>query len=121
MAVTHAVATRNGLADNVVDQLNNGFVKFVTSGDVEVATCGLGATAFGAASSGIATANAISDDTSATGGTIAKVEIQTSAPTSIIFGSVTATSGGGDFEITSLAIAADETVSVTSFTYESAD
>lgn len=121
MAVTHATATRNTLSDAVVDQLNNGFVKFVTSGDVEVATCGFGATAFGAASSGIATANSISDDTSATGGTIAKFELQTSGPTSIVFGSVTATSGGGDIEITSLAIGVGETVSVTSLTYEAAD
>jgi hypothetical protein len=120
MAVTHLAATRNGLADNVVDQLNNGFLKYVTSGDVEVATCGFGATAFGAAASGIATANAISDDTSATGGTVAKAELQTSAPTSIVFCSVTATGGGGDIEISSTAIGAGETVSTTSLTYEAA-
>lgn len=118
MAVTHATATRNGLADYVVDQLNSGTIKYVTSGDVEVATCTFGATAFGAASSGIATANSIADDTNATGGTIAKFELVTSGATSIVFGSVTATSGGGDIEITSLAIAASETVSTTSLTYE---
>lgn len=117
MAVTHATATRNGLADYVVDQLDSGFVKFVTSGDVEVATCSFGATAFGAASSGTATANSITDDSSATGGTVAKFELQTSGPTSIVFGSVTATGGGGDIEITSTAIAAAETVSTTSLTY----
>lgn len=121
MAVTHVAATRNGLADYVVDQLNSGFVKFVTTGDVEVATCGFGATAFGAASSGVATANSISDDTDATGGTIAKFELQTSTPTSIVFGSVTATSGGGDIEISSTTITASETVSVTSLTYEAPD
>lgn len=127
MAVTHATATRNGLCNNVVDQLDNGFVKFVTSGDVEVATCGFGATAFDAAGSaggnsdGVATANSISDDTNATGGTIAKFELQTSSPTSIVFGSVTGSGGGGDIEISSTSITAGETVSVTSLTYEASD
>lgn len=127
MAVTHVTATRNTLCNAVVDQLDSGFVKFVTSGDVEVATCGFGATAFDAAGSaggnsdGVATANSISDDTSATGGTVAKFELQTSGPTSIVFGSVTTSGGGGDIIISSTAITAGETVSVTSLTYEAPD
>src|SRR3546814_2411742 len=93
MAVTHVTATRNGIADYVVDQLDSGTIKYVTSGDVEVATCTFAATAFGAASSGTATAASITDDTSATGGTIAKFQLVTSGSTAIVFGSVTATSG----------------------------
>src|SRR3546814_12138046 len=88
MAVTHVTATRNGIADYVVDQLDSGTIKYVTSGDVEVATCTFAATAFGAASSGTATAASITDDTSATGGTIAKFQLVTSGSTAIVFGSV---------------------------------
>src|SRR3546814_2486077 len=102
MSVTHATATRNTLADAVVDQLDSGTIKYVTSGDVEVATCTFAATAFGAAASGTATANAITDDTSATGGTIAKFELQTSAPLSIVFGSEGARSEEHTSELQSL-------------------
>lgn len=127
MAITHSTAVRNALADLVVDALDSGFIEFQTSGGDEVATCGFGSTAFDAAGSsggnsdGVATANAISDDTDATGGTITKFELQGSDTTAIVFGSVTATSGGGDIEISSTTIAAGETVSVTSLTYEAAD
>ena len=75
----------------------------------------------GGNSDGVATANSISDDTSATGGTVAKFELQTSGPTSIVFGSVTTSGGGGDIIISSTAITAGETVSVTSLTYEAPD
>lgn len=121
MAVTHATARRNALADLIVDNLNSGFIEFQTSGGTEVATCTFASTAFGAAANGIATAAAITDDTSATGGTIAKFELQQSDTTADVFGSVTATSGGGDIEISSTAITAGETVSVTSLTYEAPD
>lgn len=117
MAVTHPVGQRNGLADFIVDQLNNGFVEFQTAGSVEVATCGFGATAFGAAASGVATANTLTPDASATGGTTSKAELQTSGSAAVVLCSVTAIGGGGDIEITSVAVAATEEVDVTSLTY----
>lgn len=120
MAVTHVTAARNGMANYIVDQLNNGFIEFQTSADSEVATCGFAATAFGSASSGIATAGAITDDADAAGGTIAKAELQTSATTAVVLCSVTVAGGGGDIIISSLAIAPGETVSVTSLTYAAA-
>jgi len=121
MAVTHPTAVRSGIADFVVDQIDEGTppgtLVFQTSGDVEVATCTFGNPAFGAASSGTATANAITDDTSATGGTIAKARLKNQAGTDKIICSVTATGGGGDIELNSVSVSAGQTVSVTSLTY----
>lgn len=115
MAVTHATATRNGIADYVVDQLDGGTIKIVTSGDVEVATLTFGTPAFGAASSGVATANAITSDSSATGGTAAKAELVTSGATSIVFCAVG--TSGSDINLSSLSIGAGDTVSISSLTY----
>lgn len=120
MAVTHPTAMRNTLADTVVDSLDvggAGTLEFQTSGDVEVATLTFSATAFGAASSGTATANAITSDTSATGGTIAKARAKNNAGTEKFACSVTATGGGGDITLSSVVVSAGQTVSVSSLTY----
>jgi len=123
MALTHTAATRNVAANAVVDLVDvgssdaNGDLVFMTSGDVEVATLAMSNPAFGAASAGVATASAISDDTSATGGTIAKFKLQDRDNSEVLQGSVTATSGGGDIELSSLAVGASDTVSMSSLTY----
>lgn len=120
MAVTHPTAVRNGIADHVVDQLDvggAGTLEFQTSGDVEVATLTFSATAFGAASGGTATANAITADSSATGGTIAKARLKNNAGTEKIICSVTATGGGGDIQLNSVTVSAGQQVSVSSLTY----
>ena len=118
MSLTHETAVRNGLADYVVDQLNSGNLVFMTTAEgAEVATLALAATAFGAATGGTATAGTITDDSSATGGTVATYKLETSGNARIVGGSVTATSGGGDIELSSLVIAATDTVSMSSYTY----
>ena len=118
MSLTHETTERNGLADYVVDQLNSGNFVFMTTAEaVEVATLPLAATAFGEAASGTATAGTITDDSSATGGTIATFKMETSGNARIFGGSVSATGNGGDIELTSLAITATDTVSMSSFTY----
>jgi len=121
MAVTHPTAVRTGIADFVVDQLDEGTppgnLVFRTSGDVEVATLPFSATAFGAAAAGVATANAITSDASATGGTIAKATLENAAGTAKINCSVTATGGGGDITLNSIIISAGQQVSITSLTY----
>lgn len=125
MAVTHPTAVRQGVTNFVVDQLDEGtppgLLVFMTSGDVEVATLTFSApTAYGNADgSAIATANAITSDSSATGGTIAKAQQQNAAATAKILCSVTATGGGGDIELNSVVVSAGQTVSVTSLTYAS--
>lgn len=121
MSVTHPSAVRSGLADFVVDQLDEGtppgHLVFQTSGDVAVATLTFSSTAFGAASSGVATANAITQDASAVGGTITKARLKNAAGTDKIICSVTATGGGGDIELSSVVVSAGQAVSMTSLTY----
>ena len=121
MAITHLMALRTTLADVVADAVDAGATAgaliFNTSGDVEVATLAFADPAFGAASSAVATANAIVEDASATGGTIAKFRINDSNGLEVISGSVTVVSGGGDIELSALIIDALSTVSMTSLTY----
>lgn len=117
MAVTHSTTIRNGIADYVVDQLDGGTLEFQTSGDQEVATLTFGTPAFGAASNGTATANAITEDSDATGGTIAKAVAKDSLGNAIFTCSVTATGGGGDIELSSVVVSAGQTVSLNSLTY----
>lgn len=124
MAVTHSTAAQNAATDAVVDLLDagttdaNGDLVFRTSGDTEVATLALSNPAYGASSSGVATAGTISDDSSATGGTVAKATQNDRDNTIVITCSVTATGGGGDIELSSVAIGATDTVSVSSLTYQ---
>lgn len=118
MAVTHETATRNTIADAVVDLIDSGgtgTLEFQTSGDVEVATLTFSATAFGAAASGTATAAAITDDTNATGGTITKFVIKNGSGTTILTGS--AGTSGTDIILSSASIGAGDTVSCSSLTY----
>lgn len=121
VAVTHPTAVRDGVCNFVVDQLDEGtppgYIEFQTAGNVEVATCPFSNTAFGSSSSGTATANAITSDSSATGGTIAKARLKNAAGTDKILCSVTATGGGGDIELNSVAVSAGQTVAVSSLTY----
>lgn len=121
MAVTHPTAVRNGIADFVVDQLDEGTppgkLVMQTSGGSSVATLTFSNTAFGSASSGVATAASITSDTNAVGGTIAKAELRNAAGTAKVLCSVTATGGGGDIQLSSVVVSAGQTVSMTSLTY----
>lgn len=121
MAVTHPTAVRNAIADLVVDRIDAGAgagtLVFQTAGDVEVATLTFSDPAFGAAGSGTATAAAITADSSATGGTIAKARAFDSVAAEVFACSVTATGGGGDIELNSVVVSAGQEVSVSSLTY----
>jgi hypothetical protein len=124
MALTHVTAIRNSLADLVVDAIDvgttdaQGDLVIMTSGDVEVATINLSATSFGAASSGTATmADVPLSDTNATGGTAALFMFQDRDNNEVVRGSVTATGGGGDLQLSSTTIGATDTVTINSFTY----
>lgn len=121
MSVSHPAAVRTGLADFVVDQLDEGTppgkLIMQTAGSGTVATLTFANTAFGAAAAGVATAAAIVSDTNAAGGTIAKAELRNAAGTAKILCSVTATGGGGDIELSSVIVSAGQTVSMSSLTY----
>lgn len=124
MAVTHSTAARNAATDAVTALIGaSGNLVFRLSGTVgspgtAVATLPLSTTAFGAASSGTATANAITSDTNATGNAsaVATATLQTSGGTVVIHCAVAAS--GSDINLTNgLTVNAGDTVSCSSLTY----
>lgn len=128
MAVTITNAAAAAACNAVVDLLDAGsavtypFLEFKTvagtstAGNGEVAHLDFtDATAFGSAttaSPAVATAGTIADDTTAAGGTTTKFYLYDQDNTDILTGSVTATSGGGDIELSSVAIGVGDTVSM---------
>lgn len=117
-------AAQNGAADAVtalVDVGGAGTLELQTSGGVEVSTNTFSATAFGAASSGSCTANSITDDSSATGGTVTQFEVKNNAGT-VIWGGTVAESGA-DLNIDDgtpgggVVITAGQTVQITSLVF----
>lgn len=125
MAVTHPTAFRNTVADLVDSTLGAGaglvFRLTGTAGSpgTAVSTLTFGNPAFGAASSGVITANAITSDTNATGNAspVATATLQTSGGTVIVHCAVS--TSGSDINISSggLTIASGDTVSCSSLTY----
>jgi hypothetical protein len=124
MAVTHPTAFRNTVAD-LVDSTLSTTAKLVfrltgTAGSpgTAVATLSFGNPAFGAASSGVITANAITSDTAATGNAsaVATATLETGAGTVIVHCAVAAS--GSDINLTGgLTVGAGDTVSCSSLTY----
>jgi hypothetical protein len=77
----------------------------------------LSVTSFGAASAGVITANAITQDSSANAtGTATWFRITTSAGAAVLDGSVGVTSSGEDLELNSVSIGIGNIVDVTSLT-----
>lgn len=113
-----STAARNAACDAIVDlcDAGAGAGKLVirTSGDVEVATLTLSDPAFGAAATGVATASAITSDTSATGGTAAKFTLEDSTGAVVMTGTVG--TSGAELNLSSTTIGAGATVAVSSFT-----
>ncbi len=118
-AVTHASTVRNTLADTVVDLLDAGAgagtLIIQTAGSVAVATLTFSDPAFGNASGGTATANSITDDSSAAGGTAAQFVTRDSDANDVFLGSVG--TSGEDINLSSVSIGNGDTVSITSLTY----
>lgn len=114
--ITNAAATAmcNALVDLIDAGAGAGYIQFETSGDVEVATLTFSDPAFGNASNGVATANAISDDTSATGGTVAQASFYDSNNVKIL--ECTCGTSGAEINLSSLTIGAGDTVSISSLT-----
>ena len=124
MAVTHSTAARNAATDAVTALIStSGKLKFRLTGTVgspgtAVATLSLSATAFPAAVTGTATANAITSDTNATGNAspVATATLETSGGTVVIHCAVAAS--GSDINMTNgLTVASGDTVSCSSLTY----
>lgn len=122
MATTHPTAVRTGIADFVVDQIDEGVppgtLVFQTSGGATVCTITLNNPAFGAAANGVATLDVdpalVSNG--ATAGTIAKAEFRNAAGTAKIL--CACGTSGSDINIPGgLTLATNDTVTVTSLTY----
>lgn len=129
MALTISNAGASAEADGLTALLNNGYLRLYSgtrpatadtalSGNTLLAELRFGATAFGAASNGVATANAIAQDSAAdaTGTATFFRALQSDGTSPVLDGSVTATGGGGDMELATVSIVANVIVSVTSFT-----
>lgn len=127
MAITRSVGVRNSDANAVAAAVDTGTtntegaVVYMTSGDVEVATMRMSNPAFGSAASGSITANAISSDNNATGGTVALFKVVDRDDTEIFRGTVGLDGSGEDLEldpdVVSLTISAAAIVGISSFTY----
>ena len=124
MSVTHSTAAKDAATDAVTALIGaSGNLKFRLTGTVgapgtAVATLPLSATAFGASSSGTATANAITSDTNATGNAspVATATLETSGGTVVIHCEVAAS--GSDFDMTNgLTVASGDTVTCSALTY----
>ena len=125
MALTHSTAAKDA-ANNAVTALisTSGNLVFRLAGSIgspgaAVATLPLSATAFGSSSGGVSTANAITSDTNATGNAtaVSTATLQTSGGTIVIQCAVAAS--GSDINMSNgLTIAAGDTVSCSSLTYQ---
>lgn len=124
MAVTHPVAFRNTVADLVDSTLSTAaLLKFRLTGTAAspgtaAATLAFGNPAFGAASSGVITANAITSDTNATGNAspVATATMETGGGTVVVHCAVAAS--GSDINLSGgLTIGAGDTVACSSLTY----
>ena len=119
MSVTLTTAARNAACNAIVDLIDAGAgagtLIFVQSdGSTEVATLTFSDPAFGNAATGVATASAITSDTSATGGTTTIALLKDSDGTEVLRCSVG--TSGADINLSNNVIAASETVAVTSLT-----
>lgn len=134
MAVTHPTTVRNGLADYVVDLIDTGGVETEgiltikqTSPPLDLVSIDFAAAAspgaFGNAASGIATANSLPiEGQVGTTGTADSFTIYDcdSPRNAVCSGSVTASGGGGDIELSSTSLTSGDYVRLTALTYESA-
>lgn len=118
MTVTHGAQARNDIADAIlalIDVGAAGKLIFRTSGDAAVATLTFSGVA-GTVSAEVLTFNAITSDTNAVGGTVAKATIEDDSTNAVVLTDSVLTSGG-DINMSSLVVAATDTVSCSSLTY----
>lgn len=134
LAPSISTAARNAACDAVVDLVDAGTppgllkiyggsvpadVNAALGGATLLGTLTMSTTAFGSASSGVATAAAISSDTSADAtATATFFRITNAAGTAIIQGNVG--TSGADLNLSSVAITAGGTIAVSSLTYTQA-
>ena len=123
MSVTHSNAALSAATDAVTGLIGvSGKLCFRATGTVSApgtvcSTLNLAATAFPASVNGLATANTITSDTAAAGGTVATATLQTSGGTVVVHCAVAASAS--DINMTNgLVITAGDTVTCSALTYK---
>ena len=125
MSYRRATATRDAVANTEGDLLNSGTIQIRTGGaptnvndaaqGTLLGTCGFAATAFGAPSTGVVTAGAISSDTNAdNSGTAGHARLLDSG--AAIHSDATCGQGSGDFNFDNNVIVAGGTIAISSLT-----
>jgi hypothetical protein len=124
-----STASQNAEVNALVALANTGYIRIydgvqpanantAVSTQVLLAELRFGATAFGASSSGTATANAITDDSSANNtGTASWFRVLESNGTSVLWDGSVGAGGTFDLVLNTVSIVAAATVSITSMTY----
>lgn len=130
MALRLANAAVNAQADALARQLDNGYIRIYDGAIPTNADTAVGAqvllaelranvTSAPAAAAGVLTFNAVTSDASnnATGTASWYRALQSNGTSAVMDGTVTATGGGGDMTINSVAISLGATTEVTSWTH----
>jgi hypothetical protein len=126
MAFEGTLASRNAAVNAVTALCNSGFIEVYSgtrpatpdtalSGNTLLVTLTFGATAFGAGSSGVATANAITSGTVVATGTAAWARVYESNNSTVV-GDCNVGTSGSDINFPSLSFVINELVSCTSLT-----
>lgn len=121
MAIHPEAAVRNAITDLVVGKLNDGTgttegrVLLKTGAQATVATLLMSNPAFGASAAGIATANAITDDTNAAGGIAVTADLVDRD--GLIIMTVTVGTGAEELTLTDNDITIGDTVQLGPLTY----
>ena len=121
MAVTLENATKSAACNAIVDLIDAGagagtLVMYLANGSTEVATLTFSDPAFGNASNGVATASAITSDTSATGNAAAATIAKFVDSNATVVLSCSIGIGSGDIQLSNNVIASGETVAITALT-----
>lgn len=125
MAITINTSLQNRQADSVGSDLDSGFIDIYTGAQPAanaaptgtlLVSCALTADAYAAAVAGVAAKNGTVAGTAVANGTAGYAQQRNAANTRWMYGSVTATAGGGDVELDTTTIAIDDVISITTST-----
>ncbi len=124
MPITLTTNTRDVATNSIVDLIDlgttnpTGSINIYTSGlTTLLVTLNFSSPAYANSLNGVATGNPIANGTAVTSGTAAIFTVVNRDGVEIFRGTVTATGGGGDIELSSVSIATSQTVSIASSTF----